>query len=84
MRSGVGCMRRETYRTLGGLPRPRFTGGSPDVPAPVEEPAVAALACSAARVFLFLLPGGRPRFRLTGSAGGAVKRSEEQATVSTL
>lgn len=34
----------------------------------VEGPAAAAEA-SAARVFLFLLPGGRPRLRLGGGSG---------------
>ena len=71
VRSRMRVVQRNCVRTFGGLPRPLFTGCSPDVPAPVEGPAAAAFACSAARVFLFLLPGGRPRLRFTGSAAGA-------------
>lgn len=56
-------MEGEDKYTFGGLPRFRFgfSGSS-------------AAAAPAARVFLFLLPGGRPRLRLTGAseAGAAV------------
>ena len=48
-------------RTFGGLTL-GLRGASVDDPA-------AALAASAAIVFLFLLPGGRPRFRLGVGSG---------------
>lgn len=46
--------------------------------ASVEGPAVVA-AASAARVFLFLLPGGRPRLRLGGGSvwGAKIARSRD-------
>lgn len=70
-------------RTLGGLPLPLLGGASPAaaVPAPDEGPAVvlAAAAASAWRVFLFLLPGGRPLLRFgAGSGAEAVSRTGKE------
>lgn len=84
VRSGAQGRGKDARRTLGGLPRPLLGGASAGAaPSAVEEPAVAVV--SAATVFLFLLPGGRPRLRLGGSAGvvavegggGRIKQSQQ-------
>jgi len=52
----ANVMKRLIRRTLGGRPRFRGTAGADEVSAPLAD------------AFLFLLPFGRPRPRLTGCA----------------
>ena len=70
-----GESRGSGVRTFGGRPRGRFWTS-------VEAPEAAARA-SAASVFLFLLPGGRPRLRLGGGPEGAPEIARSTAEVST-
>lgn len=68
-RLGAGGTADVSGLTFGGRPRGLFFGGSS---APSEDgPALDGPAASAAaRVFLFLLPGGRPLFRFSRGGSG--------------